>query len=166
MSHTIIRAQITHRLCTCYPVYQFINVRIFPISQKYRPRLSRDPREIADEWRNNIERVRQDLETIGADHSHTLRYEDLVLAPEASLRAVCDFLQEAFDPAMLDYHRENRARGLEPADFLAWKRLTLSPLESSRVGRYCQDLDADEAALIVSRAGNAFSRYYDVEKSR
>ena len=35
-----------------------------------------------------------------------LRYEDLVTAPERSLRAVCRFIDVPYHPAMLDYHRD------------------------------------------------------------
>jgi Sulfotransferase family len=43
-------------------------------------------------------------------HYHELRYEDLVLAPEPVLRAVCSFLSLEFEPAMLDYAASGAAR--------------------------------------------------------
>jgi hypothetical protein len=40
-----------------------------------------------------------------ADRIMELRYEDLVSRPEETVRHVCDFLSEAFEPAMLDWRR-------------------------------------------------------------
>ncbi len=126
----------------------------------YRPRLTDNVSEIAEQWRANIERVEEDLATLDAGLAHRLRYEDLVSDASATLGSLCEFLGEEFDPAMLDYHAENRARSLVPEDFLAWKQLTLSPPQANRVGRYREDLEPEQAALIVSRAEPAFSRFY------
>lgn len=41
------------------------------------------------------------------------RYETLVADPEATLRTICAFLDEPFDPAMLDYHRQPHNYGTE-----------------------------------------------------
>jgi hypothetical protein len=44
----------------------------------------------------------------GEDRVHLLRYEDLVADPAATLAAACAFIGEAYEPAMLDFHRTER----------------------------------------------------------
>ncbi|WP_371576194.1 sulfotransferase [Streptomyces sp. NBC_01314] len=41
---------------------------------------------------------------------HTVRYEDITAAPEKEMRRLCDFLDIAFEPAMLDYGRKDDAQ--------------------------------------------------------
>lgn len=131
-----------------------------PSDSDYRPRLPVDVAAIAGQWKDNIEQVETDLGAIEAGLAHRLRFEDLVRAPGDTLAALCEFLDEPFDPAMLDYHNRNRDQALEPAELLDWKRFTLSPPETSRVGRYVRDLSGEQARQVVSIAEPAFSRFY------
>ena len=56
----------------------------------------------------------------GAEHPEQyleVRYERLVDNPEQELRRVCEFIDEPFSPAMLDYHKVNRdLRQVAPAE--------------------------------------------------
>jgi len=51
-------------------------------------------------WHKKVRSAR--LQEHLMDHYLEVRYEDLVAEPEATLRPVCEFLQLAFDPAMVD----------------------------------------------------------------
>ncbi len=74
-----------------------------------------------------------------AFHSHPrvleVRYEALVLEPEAALRRVCEFLGEEFEPAMLDassgapdlarsrrLNNTNATESITPASLARWRR--------------------------------------------
>ena len=129
-------------------------------STDYQPRLSDDIHVIARQWKHNICQVERDFGEIGDSLTHCLRFEDLVVHPVDTLVALCGFLDEPFDPLMLNYHEENANLQLEPPDFLSWKQLTLSPLQTNRVGRYRSDLSEKKADLIVSQTEPVFSRYY------
>jgi hypothetical protein len=55
-------------------------------------------------WRDRVTRGRAGGERVGPSRYREIRYEDLVAAPEPTLRGVCEFFELPFDPAMLEYH--------------------------------------------------------------
>ncbi|HKJ94168.1 MAG TPA: sulfotransferase [Gammaproteobacteria bacterium] len=69
----------------------------------------------------------------------TVRFEDLLGHPTARLGALCEFIGEAFEPAMLDTARAGSAVGSpnEP-----WKRQVSGPLDPSRRHAWKSRLDA------------------------
>jgi hypothetical protein len=70
----------------------------------------------AFQWRRKVTRGRSYGAALPADRYLELRLEDLVADSEGELRRLCAFLGEAFDPAMLDYHRTAEERMLEPQE--------------------------------------------------
>jgi hypothetical protein len=61
----------------------------------------RDATGAARYWRHILETAETERAAIPAGHYHVLRYEDLVSAPEATLRALFAFLGEPWEPAVL-----------------------------------------------------------------
>lgn len=57
----------------------------------------------ACQWRAEVTAARRLGERVGRERFLELRYEDLVAAPEPSLRLVCGFAGIAYDDALLDY---------------------------------------------------------------
>jgi Sulfotransferase family len=125
----------------------------------YAPQLPIDPVAIAKEWTSNLAAVRAGFSLIAPNRVHELRYEDLVTGPEPELQKICRFVGEDFSEAMLTYAEQNRHRELEPADFLAWKKLTLEPPTAQRVGRFHRDLDSRDIKAFNSEA-EPFLRHY------
>jgi hypothetical protein len=70
--------------------------------------------EAAAFWRGRVGRGRADGQRLGPRRYLEIHYEDLVADPEATLRAVCGFLDLAWDEAMLRYYERAGAvaRGL------------------------------------------------------
>ena len=80
----------------------------------------RDPRDVAmslkrrtgslqrgiDRWTGDNAALRDRIEENG--DVHVFRYESLIETPRATLEGVCRHIGLAFDPAMLDYHRDDR----------------------------------------------------------
>ncbi len=97
---------------------------------------------LADDWRWKTTVCHKVGSVLGASHFLELRYEDLVRDTEATLGTICDFLGEAFDPAMLHHHESatadvptgslqwhrNSVKAPDPAKLFAWKRW-LSPAD-------------------------------------
>ena len=115
-------------------------------------RIVRDPRDVAlslagmpfakDSVVGNLVRVDQDERASGAliesDRlAMTLRYEDLVSEPERELRRVCEFIGEAYEPAMLD---ARGSAGQVAAEHEWWKGSVSGPLQTSRIGRWRRDM--------------------------
>jgi hypothetical protein len=96
-----------------------------------------------------------------------VRYEDLVLEPERTLRAVCDFLELDWEPSMLDFHERAPARIAEVVtDYHENGRLvatvperhrihalTGSPPDGSRITAWREELPQEEIAAFESIAG-------------
>ncbi len=79
------------------------------------------PKTVADaafNWKGRVLRGRRAGLALGADRYLEVRYEDLVEKPGPTLEPVCSFLDLAFEPSMLDYHRraDTVLAGLESAD--------------------------------------------------
>jgi hypothetical protein len=62
-------------------------------------------------WAHKVRVGRRDGSRLGPGRYHELRLEDLTAAPEATLREVCRFLGEEFDPGMLAYPDRVAAAG-------------------------------------------------------
>lgn len=80
-----------------------------------------------------------------------LRYEELLADPEATVRQLCAFLGEEFDPAMLEYHRSAAAR--QSSELSACWRNTGLPIQANNRERYRQELSPAEIALVESECG-------------
>jgi hypothetical protein len=61
-------------------------------------------------WRSDVTAGRAAGHALGAQRYLEVRYEELVRTPEAEVRRACDFLDLAFEPQMLEYHREAQDR--------------------------------------------------------
>jgi len=69
-----------------------------------------------------------------------VRYEELVSEPEAQLRRVCAFVGEEYSPAML-------VPNWDPTAELAWFQRAEEPVTTQRLGRWREELTANQAAL-------------------
>lgn len=57
----------------------------------------------AEYWAGRVRRARAAGERLGSGRYRELRYEDLVADPERELRALCEFVELEYTPAMLAY---------------------------------------------------------------
>ena len=87
---------------------------------------------------------------IGPNLYYELRYENLIDDPEGELRAVCDFLGEAYEPGMIEYHRTARERIPANSHFFSNVR---NPLSRQRVGRWQQEMSVADQRLVQRVAG-------------
>ena len=134
--------------------------------------LVRDPRDVAASSRRSVfspfhpyltARLWREQQELGlalerrlpAECVLRVHYEDLLAAPEATVRRLCDFLDEDYLPELLAFHRSDAAR---TASALSedWKN-TASPVLSHNSGKYRRHLSADEIRLVETAAGPAMS---------
>ncbi|MFI7439308.1 sulfotransferase family protein [Nonomuraea indica] len=96
------------RIATCWPDARFVFLLRHPASivrswheadPENRPMEEAVPRTLA--YMTYLEEARAHLQ------GPTVRYEDLVADPEAVLRGLCDHLGVGWEPAMLDYGRQD-----------------------------------------------------------
>ena len=125
----------------------------------YRPSLPTDIVEIASAWSRDLVQIRTALALLSTDKVLELRYEDLTLSPEIELQALCPWLGVVYDEKMLDFHRINCAKQLEPLGTMGWKPRTLKPVSTDTVGRYTSLLTPKEIATF-NVVANAQLRHY------
>ncbi len=75
----------------------------------------------------------------------TVRYEDLIRDPEARLRELCDFVEEDYEPAMLDTSASGRAVASEGE---TWKAGVAGPIDPNREAQWRTALPADVARAV------------------
>jgi sulfotransferase family protein len=130
-----------------------------------------DVRGAAERWTSWIAKARRHAERV--DHYLELRYEDLVLDPEAVLGQVCDFVELPWDSAMLEYHErapgriEEIARDFDrpqggpaiPADVRARQHRHVSqPPREDRVARWRRDMSPPDQAAFEAVAGELLAQ--------
>lgn len=105
-------------------------------------------------WRHAIE-AGHAASAFGPDSYYEFRYEDLVAEPEPTLRALCAYLGEDFDDAMLEPHRQ---RDITP-DYKTWHKGLSDPVNAKAVMRWQRDLTDDQVALFERVAGAQLQEY-------
>ncbi len=80
---------------------------------------------------------------------HEIRYEDVVNEPEATLKELFDFLEEPWDPAVLDFHLTRRDLRAESS-----AQQVSQELYSYSAGRWTRDLKGEDKDTVKSIAGD------------
>jgi len=104
----------------------------------------KDIASLAAQWAYAVDCSRRAARMLPAGSYYELRYEDLVADPEATLRGLCDFLGEEFDPAMTS-PSEIAAQAVPAAK--SWHERTHQPVAGGRAGSWRTRLTPDEIAL-------------------
>jgi hypothetical protein len=122
--------------------------------------------DVAQRWRRKIEKAR--AVAPGLEHYLEIRYEDLILDTEPTLRRVTELIDLPFDAAMLEYHERSAERLGEmaralPADGrsgdlsverrMATHAMTTKPPDSDRVARWRRQMSEEDRAAFESVAG-------------
>ncbi len=108
-----------------------------------------DVRRGTQVWLQDQERFRQILGYLApSGRIMRLRYEDIVQTPEPALTTLCDFLQVAYDPAMLNFHdkEDTKANAVRIAN---WENLA-RPLIGDNTGKFRNALTQEEISYIES----------------
>jgi hypothetical protein len=160
------------RLKKALPEAKFIHVirdgRDVALSQA-RKASDPTPLDVAGRrWKSRVLKTRLRARRIPDDYME-VRYEDLILDTEATLRRICRFIDLRFHPAMLRYHEraEERlqeiARGLpsgdgkaelEAEERIAAHALTSEPPREERVQAWREEMSAEDLAAFERDSGD------------
>lgn len=88
--------------------------------------------------------------------SYTLRFEDLLAAPQETLKALCAFIGEEYEEQMLDTSRTGQAVNSRR---VAWKEKASQPVDGSRIAIWRHSLSAEENTLSEALVGNYLDEY-------
>ena len=112
--------------------------------------------DLARYWTESVQGAAAAGRALGPERYLELRYEDLVLETEASLRAVCRFLGEDFHERMLSFH-ERADREIAPWEKTLHAKLSRAP-RASDVGRWRREMPRTERAVFEALAGAALEQ--------
>ncbi len=83
-----------------------------------------------------------------------LHYEELIGAPEATLRRICDHIELPWNPSMLDFG-QSAAQLVDPKE-MSWKKETLGPLLAGNSGKWRKALTPWQVSYTESVCAEAF----------
>ena len=99
-------------------------------------------------WRDQVVAGREYGARLPSDRYHEVRYEDLALRPEETLRPLFAFLGEEWDPVVLSYDKTPRDGSRRQRELLEQRREGESAFFKSSVGAGGRKLDPILAATI------------------
>lgn len=115
-------------------------------------------------WTLAIDNSRQARVALPADSFYELRYEDLVTEPATQLRALCEFLGEEFDDAMLT---PRDLAGVAVAERKMRVEGTLRDVSDSSIGNWERHLDRWQVELCEAVMGERLRSFgYDLAGAR
>ncbi len=109
-----------------------------------------------DEWRDAMDHMERNRSVLPPERLLEVRYEELVLDTESTVRAICDFLGEPYEPAMLQWedHIDDRIPGRE---MHIHQKLRRRP-QPDDVARYTRELNAVQAFMLEAHLGERLRR--------
>jgi hypothetical protein len=110
---------------------------------------TRNARRAAELWVDSITRTRSLTTPKYRRIYHELRYEDLVNAPEPTLKALFAFLEEPWDPVVLGFDRIDH----DPTNSAEEWRKVMRPVDRSAIGRWRRDLSPADKEIVKEVAG-------------
>ena len=87
----------------------------------------------------------------------TVRYEDLVSSPEATIARIMEFLGEEFEKSQMEYFRTQEAVSLARLS-TSWKNCN-SPISQNSVGRFKKDLKPEAVKWVELAAANMMAEF-------
>ena len=122
--------------------------------------------DVAKRWKRKLQKARDAAPKL--DHYMEVRYEDLILDTEPSLRRICEFIELEWDDAVLEYHERSSGRLEEmkralPADErsaeldverrMATHAMTTKPPDADRVSRWKRQMGSEDQQAFEEIAG-------------
>lgn len=143
-----------------FPDAQIVNIvrdgRDCVASLKEVPWRQRSFAELIDFWARAADETRKAARRLDPTTYHQVRYEDLVRSPETHLRALCDFLDEEYDPAMA---RPGEQARVAVPEYKVWHKLTHGDVTTERVKSWQTRLTADEIRLCEAAFGHRLVQF-------
>lgn len=97
-------------------------------------------------WQEAIQIHREYAEQLGSQKYQVIKYENLVRAPQATLKIICNFLNFEFSPQMLKFNQRQEL-GFNK-NYLEHMSNTLKPLFTSSLERWKKELSSSQISII------------------
>ncbi len=126
------------------------------VSQKSIEWMSSNLPKLIQDWRWKTT-IAHKVGAVLKDDYLEIRYEDLVRHPEENLRRICNFLDEPYDPTMLEY--SDSATGVVPEESLKWHRNSIRPPDPSQLDKWKTQLSKAERTIFEQLAGDTLDLF-------
>ncbi len=93
--------------------------------------------------------------SVPAGRRMIVRYEDLVASPETEVAKICDFLEEPFEPEMLDFHRKSKDY-LPP---ITYTEKLSQPISTSSMAKWKRHLTPSEIGVVELLCAEEMARF-------
>ena len=114
-------------------------------------------------WRRSIQLAMRSTRELGSDRCLNVPYENLVRAPELTLRTICEFLGEEYSPAMLQFGQD---ADRQVVDQKIHSKLVRMPDASQDLQRWKSESSKLRVLLFESLAADALIQCgYEVKSS-
>ncbi|MBX2862464.1 MAG: sulfotransferase [Leptolyngbyaceae cyanobacterium MAG.088] len=110
---------------------------------------------LAQQWVHHLETAERLKSKLGDKSFLEVRYEQLLQAPEQTMREICTFLHEEFAPEMLAFYKTGTAY---PTDRSNQNNLSRPPMVSN-IGKWRLDMSAQQLNIFESVAGPTLQKY-------
>jgi hypothetical protein len=121
-----------------------------------RKRLTEGLAAATGKWLSSIKVARHNMQRY-PDRYRVVRYEALAACPEETLRQVCDFLNEAYTPAMLTM--EGAPEHLEQGGDSSFERVERGEISTRSIGRFRKVLSNRDIAFIQTCTGREMADF-------
>lgn len=105
----------------------------------------------ARNWVRRIMRARNDGFSLGPNFYFEIRYENLVTNPDRELRAICNFINEDYEPQMQSHHDLASKNIPEDSHFFENVR---KPVNNESIGRWMAELSLNDQRVIQRVSGD------------
>ena len=118
--------------------------------------------ELATRWKW-MSIVGHKVGSVLGNHYLEIRYEDLVLKTEETVRAICDFLDEPYHTGMLTFHRT--ANSEMPGISMKWHESSVRPPDPNKVYAWKRMMSRADRTIFEQHAAEALELFgYELER--
>ena len=151
-----------------FPDAKFIHLvrdgRDVLVSQKNIEWFSRNVVRLIRDWQWKVSIAHKVGRVLGDDFLE-VRYEDLIREPEDTLRTLCAFLDEDYDPDMMSYNEVGK--DTVPAESIRWHKNSIALPNPNKIGAWKTKLSTSEKILFDDIAGDTLELFgYEREKKK
>ena len=114
---------------------------------------------MAIEWCYKIYKTERFLELLPPSNKYTLRYEDLLINPEETVKNLCGFMQVEYEPQMMDFYKKSKYYVGSHHSKLIFK-----PITSENLQKWKLNLSGKEIKVLSLLAKRYLKKYgYEVD---
>lgn len=123
------------------------------------PKLSNNIKEIAHEWKTNIQTIQSSFNSFKYENVYEVKLEDITSNPITEISKIMNFIGEPFEESMLDYYKDSKQSDVIPSQYLQWKRKNTLPIQNETINKYTSILSVEDINIFNSITKDILKAY-------